>query len=672
MSELCRTKHPIHEVPEASAARQDWSPAEKPLPSRERYQPLMGRGDRVLIADAEAGEATAVADYLESSGKDFVCETAVSGQAALDRIHDVDCLVAGYEFPDMTGLELLDTVRNRAGQLPFILFPEAGSEMIASNAIAADVTDYVSRDGESSTFDPLAARVDRAIRDHQERINREERARRLELLVENLPGMVYRCRNDPDWPIESIEGDCRDVTGYPCTDIESGRVSFGSDIILPDDRDGVWETVQEALESNDTFDHSYRIQTAVGGTKWVAERGQGIYRDDGQLLGIEGFVMDITERKRRESELEQARERYQSLFENNPFVLWENDFSAAIEYADSLVEDPESLRSYLTENPDEVHEIMGRVEIIDVNQNALEYYRADSKGELVDNLDQLMTEESWSTNRDQWHAFLNGASMFRDETKAKMFDGTIRDEIIQVYVPGAPDDYSRAYVTGTDITERKQREDELERQNERLEEVTSVVSHDLRNPLNVAAGRLALAREECDSDHLERVARSHDRMTELIDDLLTLASTGRRIDDPDLLDIYDAATSCWQNVSTSDAELVVELDRPLRANNQRFKQLLENLFRNSVEHSQHAVLIRVGALDKESGFFVEDDGPGVDPEHRELIFERGYSSSADGTGFGLAIVERIAESHGWSVRVTDGPDGGARFEFTGVDLPPSH
>jgi signal transduction histidine kinase len=61
------------------------------------------------------------------------------------------------------------------------------------------------------------------------------------------------------------------------------------------------------------------------------------------------------------------------------------------------------------------------------------------------------------------------------------------------------------------------------------------------------------------------------------------------------------------------------------------------------------------------GFVVADDGPGVPADARDRVFEYGYSTARDGTGFGLSIVEQIVEAHGWSIRLADG-DGGARFE----------
>ncbi|WP_439026328.1 PAS domain-containing protein [Haloarchaeobius sp. DT45] len=215
---------------------------------------------------------------------------------------------------------------------------------------------------------------------------------------------------------------------------------------------------------------------------------------------------------------------------------------------------------------------------------------------------------------------------------------------------------------------------ELERKNKHLEQFASVVSHDLRNPLTVAALHTELAGDECDSEHLAAVERAHDRMETLIDDLLTLARQGQTIDEPDEVDLEVLAKRCWQNlsVSTEEATLVVETDQTIRADEARLGQLFENLFRNSVEHGLRGedddaenVRIRVGAL--EGGFFVEDTGSGIPPEERDHVFESGYSTADSGTGFGLTIVQNVAEAHGWDVTVTDGRDGGARFEFTGVE-----
>jgi signal transduction histidine kinase len=212
-------------------------------------------------------------------------------------------------------------------------------------------------------------------------------------------------------------------------------------------------------------------------------------------------------------------------------------------------------------------------------------------------------------------------------------------------------------------------------------------------------------------EHLDTVARAHDRMGALIEDLLALAREGEAATDVGPVDLAGVVREAWRNVDTAGARPVVETDRVVRADEGRLQQLLENLVRNAVEHGstsppsqartdavEHgsttprsrargdaggsdrggaptaadgepgaaAVTVRVGDL--EDGFYVEDDGPGIPPERREATLEPGHSTVPGGTGFGLNIVRRIAEAHGWSLSVAEGAEGGARFEFAGVEF----
>ena len=217
-----------------------------------------------------------------------------------------------------------------------------------------------------------------------------------------------------------------------------------------------------------------------------------------------------------------------------------------------------------------------------------------------------------------------------------------------------------------DVREQKRREEALRRKNERLDEFASIVSHDLRNPLNVAVGRLELAREEYDSEHLDEVARAHDRMETLIGDLLTLARDGETVESIEQIDLASLVEECWGGVETAEASLRADTDRTIRADRSRLKQIFENLVRNAIDHAGEDVTVTIGDVD--GGFFVADDGPGIPEDARNEVFGTGYSTAAGGTGFGLSIVENIVEAHGWEIRVTESRDGGARFEFTGVDV----
>ncbi|PSP15684.1 hypothetical protein BRC62_06825 [Halobacteriales archaeon QH_10_67_13] len=210
---------------------------------------------------------------------------------------------------------------------------------------------------------------------------------------------------------------------------------------------------------------------------------------------------------------------------------------------------------------------------------------------------------------------------------------------------------------------RARRERQLARRNERLDEFASVVSHDLRNPISVAAAHVELARDADDpTQHLDTIDEALFRMEELIDDLLARARGDRELAREEL-SLAEAARDAWESVDTAAASLTVD-DARLNADPDRLRQLFENLFRNAVEHVGEDVAVRVGP--RESGFYVADDGPGIPPDQREEVFEQGVTYSESGTGFGLAIVADIVEGHGWTIEVADAATGGARFEVTGV------
>ncbi|MFW6448195.1 MAG: PAS domain S-box protein [Halobacteriota archaeon] len=215
--------------------------------------------------------------------------------------------------------------------------------------------------------------------------------------------------------------------------------------------------------------------------------------------------------------------------------------------------------------------------------------------------------------------------------------------------------------------DRLDRERELERQNERLDRFARIVSHDLRSPLAVADGYLELISETCDTEHLDGLRRSHERMGALLEDTLELARQGRTVAETEPIDLGDVVEACRDIVLRGPATLEVAESVTIEADRARLRQVLENLLANAVTHAGEGVRVRVGPIDG-SGFYVEDDGPGIPPPMRERLFEPGVTTAEDSTGFGLAIVEEIAEALGWEVAVTEGSLGGARFEFTGVDV----
>ncbi|WP_049969548.1 GAF domain-containing sensor histidine kinase [Haladaptatus cibarius] len=217
--------------------------------------------------------------------------------------------------------------------------------------------------------------------------------------------------------------------------------------------------------------------------------------------------------------------------------------------------------------------------------------------------------------------------------------------------------------------EREQREARLTRQRNRLDDFANVVAHDLRNPINVAQAYIEFARNEPENkeEHLEGIETALDRMVVLIDDVLALARIERQEIDSEPVNLRDVITDAWETAATDSMSLSIEETLvPVVGSHSHLQQAFENLIRNTGDHVDSAATIRIGLLDDERGFYFEDDGPGIPPEKFEQVFQTGFSTGDNGTGFGLSIVKEIVEAHGWSITVTEGKTGGARFEIDSV------
>ena len=258
-----------------------------------------------------------------------------------------------------------------------------------------------------------------------------------------------------------------------------------------------------------------------------------------------------------------------------------------------------------------------------------------------------------------------------------IFDGAAVAEPLFLTLVSGTVGVGAGSVAGAAEVRQREATRQARRERERLEEFASIVSHDLRNPLEVSQGYLDAAFETGDAEHLLRVEDSLDRMEELIEQSLALARKGRVVDETEPLSFGEVAEGAWDAVETPDASLAVEDDGTIEADEGRLRELFENLFRNALEHVGEDVSVRVARLDgvttdgdgvengepTSNGFYVADDGPGIPPDERDEVFERGYTTAEEGSGLGLAIVRAIAEAHGWDVGVTESESGGARFEF---------
>jgi PAS domain S-box-containing protein len=592
----------------------------------------------VLHVDDDPDFADISADFLEREDGRLTVETATDAGEALGRLEGetFDCIVSDHDMPGKDGIAFLEAVREDRPDLPFVLFTGKGSEEIASEAVSAGVSDYLQKGGPDQ-FAVLANRITNLVEKSQ-----AERAReRYRVLVEEATDVILVV--GPDATIQYATPSAESILGRAPAELVG---TSGFEPIHPEDRDRVVAIFADLADNHgERRTAEFRYERPDGSWIWVEARGRNL-RESPVVDGIVVYTRDVTERKRREQELG----RYETFVETVAGGVFVQDEDANYAYVNSYIED---------ETGYDREEIVGNDPSMFMPESDIQEVSA-AIGEMLDGSRETVQFETDITTKGGDTVPVEGQLALLPSDGG--FEGTVG--MIR------------------NITDRKERERELRRQKERLEKFTSVVSHDLRSPLTVAEGRLEMAMEECDSDHLDAVSRTHSRMRVLIEDLLTLAREGEQATDTVPVALAETAEQCWEHVDTADATPVVETGHTVRADRGRLQQLLENLIRNSVEHgsttagsraaevaTEHgdtAVTVEVGDL--ESGFYVADDGPGIPASEREQVFEPGYSTGDTGTGFGLGIVREVAEGHGWEVTVTDSDAGGARFEVTGVDV----
>jgi PAS domain S-box-containing protein len=588
---------------------------------------------RVLHVDDDPDFLEVAETLLARAPGEFEVETASSGPAALERLaeDDVDCVVSDYEMPRLNGLELLGAVRERWPDLPFVLFTGKGSEAVASEAISAGVTDYLQKRSELEQFELLAHRIENAVGQRRaERSAATARSRMRELSETN---------NDSLWMFSAdweetlfVNSAYEDVFGRPAEQLREDPEDF-LESVHPDDRPAVREAMTQ-LSDGQSVDLEFRADPEAKDWRWVWVQGEPITDGDGDVVRVAGFARDVTRRKERELAyreeklfVDQALDALDDVFyvlDNDARLQrWNRAARDVLGYSDDEIDGAHATTFF----PEDEHETLGKA-----IERIMETGHASMEADLLD---------------------ADGNRIPYEFIGARLTD---------------PDGEVTGLVgIGRDISDRRERERELRRQNERLEEFASVVSHDLRNPLAVAQGKLELGREEADNEYFADVAAAHERMATMIDDLLALAREGKTIEGVEAVELSPVAGRCWENVTTAEATLENDVEYTFEADPGRLKQLLENLLRNAITHAGPDVTVTVGTLSTAEGFFVADDGPGIPPDEREDVFEPGYSHLEDGTGFGLSIVRRIVHAHDWSIEATESEAGGARFEVRGVE-----
>ncbi len=470
-----------------------------------------------------------------------------------------------------------------------------------------------------------------------------ESQRKLMTLIGNLPGFVYRSKNDRDWTLEYVSEGISDLTGYTVDDyLVQHSISYNKNM-HPDDRERVWQNVQAALEQRRSFELTYRILVKSGEVKWVWERGEGIYAPDGTLSYLEGFVTDITERKRAEHLLRQSEERYRRLITISPYAI-------------------------LVHRGDHV---------IFANDQAIKLFGAVKAEEILQKSPMdLFHPDYHLVIGERIHELLEGrAQVPMLEEQIMTLDGRTID--VEVSTAWFVDEEGPAILAMLqDISERKRLQEQL-RKTERIAELGTLASgmaHEIGTPMNVILGRaeylMDRVTEEPIKKGLQTIVTQVERITKVMNQLLSFARRKTPERCPlNLRGTIEAGMELFQERLARNqiqVELALADDCPRAlADPDQMSQVFINLVMNAVHAMPDGGTLRIGLAPEKQmvKLTIADTGHGIPRDVIERVFEPFFTTKefGQGTGLGLTVVKGIIEEHQGSIVVESGEEKGTTF-----------
>ncbi len=495
----------------------------------------------------------------------------------------------------------------------------------------------------------------------------EDELERLRALLRDLPGMVYIEEADPriegPGPFLYISPGVERILGYTVEEWladPSGWVGR----LHPDDVPAMRAAYQAVVPTGAPYSADYRMFAKDGRIVWIHDEAVLIRDEDGAPLYWQGVMYETVERPAALDRLQEAEQRYRALVEQTPVVTYIDphrpDHTSA--YFSPQVE---TLLGY---TPDE---LTGDIPLWP------ELVHPDDRERILGA--SMLAEQTSGTYDVEYRMIAKDGRVVWVHDQAVL----IRDE------HGTPKFWQGAWI---DLTEQK-RAAELERalqaEREEAAELRAIdelkttflqaVSHDLRTPLAAILGLAVTLEGQSDlgsdeaHDLASRISMNARKLDRIVSDLLDLDRISRGILEPNLR-ATDLDELVRRVVTESDllAEHPTELDLEpvtIEADAAKIERIFENLLSNAARHTPAGskVWIRVGPEAGGALLVVEDDGPGVPPEHREDIFQpfgqgAGAPEHSPGVGIGLAVVSRFAELHGGRTWVEEREGGGASFK----------
>ena len=278
----------------------------------------IGAGQAILVVEDDEGLRRLIEMGIKRLG--FQAVGVAEGAQAIEKVGagTYMLLLLDYQLPDMTAWELVERLNQIQQRVPFVIMTGHGDERIAVEMMKLGSRDYLVKDASFTHLLPeVVSRVARELRMEAELAETaaklQESQRSLLALMSNLPGMAYRCQNDRQRTMIFVSEGSTELTGYGPSELVGSTGVAYMELIHSDDSQRVWNDIQAALSDKRPFQSVYRIHSARGEEKWVWEKGSGVFSSETELQAIEGFIADITERRRAEQNLQEAYEEERKL-----------------------------------------------------------------------------------------------------------------------------------------------------------------------------------------------------------------------------------------------------------------------------------------------------------------------------------------------------------------------
>ncbi|SNZ17735.1 PAS domain S-box-containing protein [Natronoarchaeum philippinense] len=590
-----------------------------------------------------------------------------------------DCIVVlDHGAEDVDGERQLHAVEQRAGDVPIVVFsidPAAytGPDMLSEGAadvicVGPDMAISEERDFPTLLVRRLrhAAGMGESFQTDSELLSSVMEYLPHQVFIKDDVGRIATMSNVAMHEHEPTQAEIQGFTDHDLFDTELGRE--------------LYEEEQQIMETGEPIINRVEHYVENGQDKWASTTKAPRYDEDGTPVGVIGTSRNVTDQKRREVMMNALHAASRDLVTAETY---DDIAQTAVDIAEDIPDIPvlevvlyddanEELQTVATGHSADATSVFERYEewfrrayetgtgqyVVSLSDGGDEAVVGYAKSNVSDGVDPVAVALPLGE-----HGVLGFASTSGSFDEA----GLDLAEVLAANVEATLSRTAREEAI-------RDRERELARQNERLEEFASIVSHDLRNPLSVAQGYAEMFDD--DDSAAEEVRWALDRMTRLTDELLTLARQGQIVGETERVDLAATVREAWQGVETDTASLsVADGLGAITADRDRLLELLENLFRNAIEHAHDPddpLAVSVGPVDADAGqntggFYVADDGPGIPDDQKEAVFEQGYTNAEDGTGFGLYIVQTLADAHGWTVELTDADPHGTRFELRGIE-----